>query len=158
VSKSLAPALRLGWVLCPPWLPADVAAEKGRYDRGSPMLDQLALAALMESGRYDRHLRRMRISYARRRAALADAMAQHAPGAAVSGLAAGFHAVAHLPGARTEHQVIEAARERSMGLYGMSTYRSSGADEPAQLVLGFGDLSERSIVTGIAAVGDLLRA
>ena len=158
VSKSLVPALRLGWVLCPPWLAADVAAEKQRQDRGSPVLDQLALAHLMESGRYDRHLRRMRISYGRRRGALLDAMSQHAPDVTVTGLAAGFHAVAHLPGGLAEQPVIAAARRRSVGLYGMSRYRSSGADVPAQLVLGFGNLSERSIATGVAAVGDLLRA
>ena len=59
-SKALAPAVRLGWVLAPPSLAAAVAAEKQISDRGSSTLDQLALAALLESGRYDRHLRRMR--------------------------------------------------------------------------------------------------
>ena len=59
-SKALAPAVRLGWVLAPPSLAAAVAAEKRISDRGSSTLDQLALAALLESGRYDRHLRRMR--------------------------------------------------------------------------------------------------
>ena len=98
VSKSLAPALRLGWVVCPPGLAGAVAEEKERHDRGSPVLDQLALAILMESGRFDRHLRRMRASYARRRSALVDALASHAPGVSLTGLAAGFHAVAHLPG------------------------------------------------------------
>ena len=69
-----------------------------RHDRGSPVLDQLALATLMESGRFDRHLRRMRASYAGRRAALVAALAEHAPEVVLTGLAAGFHAVAHLPG------------------------------------------------------------
>lgn len=131
--------------------------QKGRHDRGSPLLDQLALARLMESGRYDRHLRRMRVSYARRREALVEALARHAPDVAVTGLAAGFHAVAHLPGTLAERPVIAGALKRSVGLYGMSGYRSSGAEEPAQLVLGFGNLGERSIAAGIAAVGDLLR-
>ena len=60
VSKSLAPAVRLGWVLVPPPLSDAIAAEKRANDRGSSGLDQLAVAALLESGRYDRHLRRMR--------------------------------------------------------------------------------------------------
>ena len=64
-SKALAPAVRLGWVLAPPSLAAAVAAEKQISDRGSSTLDQLALAALLESGRYDRHLRRMRGSLRR---------------------------------------------------------------------------------------------
>jgi GntR family transcriptional regulator/MocR family aminotransferase len=158
VSKSLAPSLRLGWVLCPPWLAAAVAAEKARQDRGSPVLDQLALATMLESGRFDRHLRRMRASYAARRQALVAALAEHAPDVALTGLAAGFHAVAHLPVVPGERSVIAAARQRSVGLYGMSSQRSSGSEEPAQLVLGFGNLSERAIAAGIAAVGDLLRA
>jgi len=157
VSKSLAPSLRLGWVVCPPWLAGAVTREKARQDRGSPVLDQLALATLMESGRFDRHLRRMRASYAQRRAALLEALARHAPDVAVTGLAAGFHAVAHLPGEVAEQAVIAAARQRSIGLYGMSEHRSSGSPSPAQLVLGFGNLSERSIAAGIATVGDLLR-
>ena len=157
VSKSLAPSLRLGWVLCTPGLADAVITEKALHDRGSPMLDQLALATLMESGRFDRHLRRMRASYARRRGVLVDALAAHAPKVALIGLAAGFHAVAHLPGALAELAVIEAARGRSIGLYGMSEQRSDRSALPAQLVLGFGNLTERAIASGIAAVGDVLR-
>ncbi len=157
VSKSLAPSLRLGWVVCPPALADAVSEEKALHDRGSPVLDQLALATLMQSGRFDRHLRRMRASYGRRRAALVDALAAHAPEVALTGLAAGFHAVAHLPGTLGEGAVIEAARERSIGLYGMSEQRSDRSPVPAQLVLGFGNLTERAITAGIAAIGDLLR-
>ena len=157
VSKSLAPALRLGWLVCPPALTAALAEEKEYGDRGSPVLDQLALAKLIESGRFDRHLRRMRGVYGARRQALVAALAQHAPAVRLTGLAAGFHAVAHLPGPAAEESVVAGATVRSVGLYGMSTYRSSGADRPGQLVVGFGNLSERTIEAGIAAVGDLLQ-
>ena len=157
VSKSLAPALRLGWLVCPPALAGAIAEEKEYGDRGSPVLDQLALAKLIESGRFDRHLRRMRGRYAARRQALVAALAQHAPGVTLTGLAAGFHAVAHLPEPAAEESVVARARARSVGLYGMSAYRSTGADRPVQLVLGFGNLSERTIAAGIAEVGDLLQ-
>jgi GntR family transcriptional regulator / MocR family aminotransferase len=157
VSKSLAPAIRLGWVVCPPALAEAVRDEKLFSDRGSPVLDQLTLATLIESGRFDRHLRRMRTSYAGRRAALVEALARHAPKVELTGLAAGFHAVAHLPEPADEQAVIAAARARSVGLYGMSTYRSTHATTPTQLVLGFGNLTERAIRGGIAAVGDLLQ-
>jgi GntR family transcriptional regulator / MocR family aminotransferase len=157
VSKSLAPSIRLGWILCPPALAQAIAEEKRLNDRGSPSLDQLALATLIESGRYDRHLRRMRTIYARRRGALVEALAQHAPDTELTGLAAGFHAVAHLPRPVGEHTVIDAARARSVGLYGMSTFRSTGQTTPAQLVLGFGNLTERSIRSGIATISDLLQ-
>jgi GntR family transcriptional regulator/MocR family aminotransferase len=97
VSKSLAPGLRLGWVLSPSHLVPAIAHARRYADRGSPILDQLALATLLESGRYDRHLRRMRKVYAGRRSALVQALHDRAPRTGVGGLAAGLHAVAHLP-------------------------------------------------------------
>ncbi|MEU5890921.1 PLP-dependent aminotransferase family protein [Streptomyces sp. NPDC047461] len=156
VSKSLAPALRLGWLLCPPALVDLVTDLKRVTDRGSPTLDQLALARLVESGRYDRHLRRMRTTYATRRTALVETLAAHAPAVRLSGLAAGFHAVAHLPATADEHALVGAARTRGVGLYGMSACRTSQAAAPPQLVLGFGDVTERAIAEGVAAVADLL--
>ena len=158
VSKSLAPAVRLGWVLVPPSLVGAVAAAKRVSDRGSSGLDQLVVAALLESGRYDRHLRHMRSLYARRRRVLIEALARHAPGVKLTGLAAGFHAVAHLPLSADEEAVVTAARERSVGLYGMAPYRGVPvAAAPPQLVLGFGNVGERAIESGIATVADLLR-
>ncbi|WP_086728631.1 PLP-dependent aminotransferase family protein [Streptomyces carpinensis] len=156
VSKSLAPALRIGWMVCPPELADPIAEQKHRSDRGTPTLDQLALAELIESGRFDRHLRRMRTTYAARRAVLLAALAEDAPVLRVTGLAAGFHAVTHLPTGVVEQDVVTVARERSVGLYGMSAYRASHAAEPAQLVLGFGNVGERAVAAGIAAVGRLL--
>src|SRR5690348_15186632 len=157
VSKSLAPAVRLGWVLVPPALTDAVAVEKRVSDRGSSGLDQLAVAALLESGRYDRHPRHMRAVYARRRGVLIDSLARHAPAVALTGLAAGFHAVAHLPGSADEQAVVAAARQRSVGLYGMGPQRSTTVGAPPQLVLGFGNVGERAVEAGIAAVADLLR-
>ncbi len=156
-SKALAPAVRLGWVLAPPHLTDTVAGEKRISDRGSSTLDQLALAALLESGRYDRHLRRMRTLYARRRARLIDALGRHAPAVRLTGLAAGFHAVAHLSAGADEDAVTSAARARQVGLYGMSKFRARTTSGPPQLMLGFGNVTERAIEPGIAAVADLLR-
>ena len=156
VSKSLAPALRLGWAVVPGHLADEVAAAKETADRGAPAIDQVALARLMESGRYDRHLRRMRALYGSRRDALAAALDRVAPHVPLTGLAAGFHAVAHLPQAADERSIVDAARERGVGLYGMSTYRSDGSAHPARLVLGFGNTSGEEIHAGIEAVADLL--
>jgi GntR family transcriptional regulator/MocR family aminotransferase len=157
VSKSLAPAVRLGWVLVPPLLVEAIAAEKRVSDRGSSGLDQLTVATLLESGRYDRHLRHMRAVYGRRRGVLIEALARHAPGVRLTGLAAGFHAVAHLPGSASEEAVVAAARQRSVGLYGLAPLRAAAGAAPPALVLGFGNVSERAIEPGIAAVADLLR-
>ncbi|MBV9795312.1 MAG: PLP-dependent aminotransferase family protein [Actinobacteria bacterium] len=157
-SKALAPAMRLGWMQAPPALAAAVAAEKEMNDRGSNTVDQLALALLLTSGRYDRHLRRMRGVYAARRAALVAAFARHCPAVRLTGLVAGFQAVALLPAAAGEAAVIAAARDRRVGLYGLAEYR--GQPDPAAwgaLVIGFGNVAERAIDPAFAAVADLLR-
>jgi len=156
VSKSLAPALRIGWIVCPGPLVDSVIEDKRLSDRGSPTLDQLALARLIESGRFDRHLRRMRDVYSGRRDALVRKVAERAPHVGLDGLAAGFHAVARLRPEADEQAIVEQARTRSIGLYGMSSYRPIGAEGPPRLVLGFGNLSEAAIVRGIDAISDLL--
>jgi GntR family transcriptional regulator/MocR family aminotransferase len=156
VSKSLTPALRLGWAVLPESLADEARAAKLAADRSTPTLDQLALATLIESGRYDRHVRRMRSEYAARRDVLVESLAEHAPALRLTGLAAGFHAVAHLPAGSDEQAVVAAGRERGVGLFGMSTYRSTGATNPPQLVFGFGNTPQRAIRSGIAAVADLL--
>jgi GntR family transcriptional regulator/MocR family aminotransferase len=156
VSKSLAPALRLGWVVCPAALVESLVEDKRLSDRGSPALEQLALAALIESGRFDRHLRHMRRVYAARRDTLVGALSEHAPGVVLRGLAAGFHAVADLPAEADERAIVERARGRSVGLYGMGSYRPSGHRGSPQLVLGFGNLTDAAIARGIRAIADLL--
>lgn len=156
VSKSLAPTIRLGWIVCPAWLLDDIADAKQLDDRGSPGLDQLALATLIESGRYDKHLRNMRSVYAGKRQALIEALARHAPSVELRGLAAGFHAVARLADGVDERAVVAAARERGVGLYPMSDLNFGGQTRPPELVLGFGNLSEPAIHRGIAAIADLL--
>jgi len=87
---------------------------------------------------------------------LVEAVRTHAPAVRVTGLAAGFHAVAHLPAGTGEAAVVEAARERGVGLYGMSEYRADRDPDPPQLVIGFGNTTESAIRSGIRSVADLL--
>ena len=157
VSKSLAPGLRLGWVVCPPRLVEAIVDEKRIEDRSSPVLDQLALAALIESGRYDRHLRRMRGVYAGRREALMGALGKHAPDLELRGLAAGFHVLVLLPDGVTEDEVVTAARKRSVGVYGLRDNTFGEPRWPPALVMGFGNLGEGAIETGIEALAGALR-
>jgi GntR family transcriptional regulator/MocR family aminotransferase len=157
VSKSLAPAARLGWIVCPPQLVDAIAEAKELDDRGSPGLDQLALATLIRSGRYDRHLRAMRARYAGKRTALIEALATHAPEVELRGLAAGFHAVARLPEGSDARAIAESARARGVGLYPMCDLRWSDGPHAPELVIGFGNLSEPAIRRGIETVSDLLR-
>jgi GntR family transcriptional regulator / MocR family aminotransferase len=98
----------------------------------------------------------MRAVYRKRRKVLVDALRRHAPKVELTGLAAGFHAVAKLPDGVDEHHVVATAAERSIKLYPMSTYRDSRATEPPEIVLGFGNLSDGEIERGIEVIGDLL--
>jgi len=99
----------------------------------------------------------VRAEYARRRTALVDALAGHAPGVPVTGLAAGFHAVAHLPDGTDVDTLVAEARSRGVGLYSMGANRSTKAPDPPRLVFGYGNTPVRVIEAGIAAVADLLQ-
>jgi GntR family transcriptional regulator / MocR family aminotransferase len=156
-SKTLSPTLRMGWLVCPPRLREAVGVEKQLLGRGAPGLDQLALAALIESGRFDRHLRQMRALYKRRREALVSSLARYSSDVAVTGLAAGCHAVLRLPSRVTEESAVEGCAARSVAVYGMSRYRSDRGIEPAELVLGFGNVRESAIVDAMRRVGPVLQ-
>ncbi|MEW2395546.1 PLP-dependent aminotransferase family protein [Streptomyces sp. NPDC046862] len=99
VSKSLAPGLRLGWLLVPRALTEEVVERKRTMDLGHPTIDQAVFARFVERGDYDRQLRRCQRAYRERRDVLVSALREHLPGTEVSGIAAGLHAIAVLPDA-----------------------------------------------------------
>ncbi len=109
----------------------------------------------MESGRYDRHLRRVRAEYAARRETLVAGLARHAPHLPVTGLAAGFHAILHLPPGTGEAAFIGAAADRGVGLYGMAALHHTDTDPPPRLILGFGNTSRHRIEAGLTALAGL---
>ena len=152
VSKTLAPAIRLGWVLAPQRFVAGIIEEKRLSTRGAPALDQEGLALLMETGRFDRHLRRMREIYRRRRDVLAaEVELAFGPGR-LHGLEAGCHALLLLPDGTSERDVVARAAARGVQVNPLGHYRfgRSHADTvPPALVLGFGNVSEEQIRSGI---------
>ncbi len=160
-SKTLAPALRLGWVAVPAALANDVAYEKGLADAGSPVLEQLVLADLIERGDLDRHLRRTRAANRRRRDALGAALAEHLPQARLRGVAAGLHAAIELPDGCDEAAIVVAAAERGVRVEGLSVHRFAPEDGRPALLVGYGALGEQAIRRGIrelaAAVDDAAR-
>ncbi|MFF6949920.1 PLP-dependent aminotransferase family protein [Streptomyces iakyrus] len=137
-SKSLAPGLRLAWMVLPPGLADEVAAAKGGVDTCG-VLDQLTLAEFLTSGAYDRHVRATRLRYRRRRDALVAAVTARAPEARVTGIAAGLHVLLRLPPG-TEQSVVQAANWRGLALHGLARYTHPAARaEPVDaLVVGYG--------------------
>ncbi|MEV0025376.1 PLP-dependent aminotransferase family protein [Streptomyces atroolivaceus] len=141
-SKSLAPGLRLAWMVLPEGLVDEVCQAKGGPEWMTGSLDQLTLAEFIASGAYDRHVRAMRLRYRRRRDQLVRALAERAPDFRVSGIAAGLHAVLELPEG-TEHPVVQAATWQGLALERLSRFRHQDAEPGREgLVIGYGTPSE----------------
>jgi len=142
--------LRLGWMALPGRLAEPMAAAKIAADRGSPALDQLAFADLITRGEFDRHLRRMRPVYRRRRDALLAALTRHLPWLEPTGISAGLHLVTWLPPHLDETGVVAAAARRAgVGIDAVGPYRI-GHPGPGGLIFGYATVSEKAIAEGVA--------
>ncbi|MEU1286538.1 PLP-dependent aminotransferase family protein [Kitasatospora sp. NPDC005856] len=161
-AKSLAPGLRLAWLALPDALVEPVARLKALADTMSPVLDQLTLAELITSGTYDRHVRRCRLHYRRRRDHLVAALAEHAPHVRVTGIAAGLHAVLQLPhGSTPEAELLARAQQAGLSLNGLGWHRATdgpATDEaPPALVIGYATPPEHAFPAAVGALCELLR-
>jgi GntR family transcriptional regulator/MocR family aminotransferase len=153
-SKVLAPALRIGWLVIPPRLLDGAAHEKLLADRGTARIEQLAFAHFLTTGGLDRHLRRMRTVYRRRRDALVAALAEELPDTRVRGIAAGLHATVELPDGARESAIRACARERSVDFEVLGDYRLGDAALAPALLLGYANLSEPAIRAGVRALAE----
>jgi GntR family transcriptional regulator/MocR family aminotransferase len=155
-SKTLAPGLRLGWMLIPPGLVEAIARKKEQVDRGSPSLEQLAFADFLGRGEFDLHLRRMRPIYRARRDILLDAIRMFLPAVRPVGASAGLHVFAWLPPGVDEAAVVRRAAAAGVGVYGLSRYGYAHPDGPGGLIFGYGAVNEREIVEGVRLVADAI--
>jgi GntR family transcriptional regulator/MocR family aminotransferase len=156
-SKRLAPGMRLGWMLLPSWLAWALISAKAIEDGGSEVIGQLALCDFIARGELDRHVRRMRLRYSRRRDALLGALARWLPEGSLGGDAAGLYELVLLPDGVDEAALLGAAAERGVGMEGLAWHRFAHGGPPG-VVLGYGNLSEPAIEQGVRLIAQALAA
>ncbi|NEE02113.1 MocR-like pyridoxine biosynthesis transcription factor PdxR [Phytoactinopolyspora halotolerans] len=158
-SKSLSPAVRIGWLVVPERLVRPVVDVKGDRELRTSVLEQLTLADYLESGGYDRHVRRMRRRYRDRRDRLVAVLREYVPQVRVSGIAAGLHAVVDLPPDADEAQVVAEAERAGLTLDGLAGYRhpdSTASLRPA-VVVGYGTPPEHAYPGALELLCRILR-
>ena len=156
-AKTLAAGLRLGWMVLPAELVDPVRALRADTDGCTSTVLQATFAHLLEAGDLDRHLRRARRVYRRRRDAVVDAVGRHLPQAEVSGIAAGLNVVLTLPPGTDEAAVVAAGLARGVRVYPLGPFRVC-ADGPPGLVLGYGTVPEDLADRGVRLLGTALTA
>ncbi len=156
-SKTLAPTLRLGWIVAPGQLVQELVDHVLYTAIAPPRLEQLAFADFLLRGELDRHLRRMRLRYRRRRDELVRSLARELPDVRVRGLAAGLYVEAVLPPGLDERRVVEEARARGVGLSGMGEHCERAVREPA-LLLGYAVTPEPGLRQAVKALAEAVRA
>jgi GntR family transcriptional regulator / MocR family aminotransferase len=154
-SKSLAPGLRLGWLVVPDSMIEEVVTAKELSGGANGTPEQLTLAELIDSGGYDRQIRQSRLVYRRRRDRLIAALARDAPAVRLTGIAAGLHALAELPEGASEADVIARAARHGVAVDGLAGYTAPGHERGPALVVGYGRPAEHAYTT---AVGRLCAA
>lgn len=144
-SKTLAPGMRLGWVLVPSHLVGEMAVQHGVARATPSALNQSAYATMLERGEIDRHLRRTRRRYHDRRLALIDALERWLPEASVGGAAAGLHLIAWLPEGADEAAIRDKAEDRGVAIHTLHDFCAVTAPRPPALLLGYGLIAETAI-------------
>ncbi len=160
VSKRLAPSLRLGWMLSPSWLTGELTFAKAVADGGTAVIDQLALADFIDRGELDRHLRRMRSHYRRRREAVVQALAVALPQARATGAPAGLYARFLLPWLAGETAALRAAATAGVWVEGAASQGATDGERPGEagILIGFANVSEAAIERGIPLLAQAIRS
>jgi GntR family transcriptional regulator / MocR family aminotransferase len=156
-SKTLAPGLRIGWMVLPVHLVGPVSLSKGLADTGSSVMDQIAFAKLLTSGGYDRHLRQMRRRYLTRRNTLLRALARYLPEATALGAAAGVHLTVQFPEGYPVGDLVDRAAKMRVRVEPLAPCYAEPDAAPPGLMLGYANLSESQIVTGVQALARAMR-
>lgn len=156
-SKVMLPSLRIGYMVLPPDVVDAFISARAVVDRHSPSVEQAALADFIDEGHFERHIRRMRMLYADRQAALIDAAGKHLGGLLqVEPHAAGMHVVGRLPEGADDVALSEAARMQRVEATPLSGYYLSEAPAPG-FVLGYAAIPERPIRAAVTRLATAMR-
>jgi len=157
-SKTLAPGMRLGWLVPPRRYLDDLVQARHDADLGSPALPQLVLARLLEDGGYDLHLRRVRRRQRRRRDAVVESVRRHLPAAEVTGIAAGLHVLVLLPHGVDDVAAAQRAASAGVIVHPLSRHRQArAAGERPGLVLGYAAHPPDRLETAVRAIAAAIR-
>ena len=157
-SKVLFPALRLGYVVLPSSLANPFHQAMNLVDRGAPTLTQAAVADFINEGHFERHLRRLRSEYGRRRRSLVEAIERYlGDGFNYSPVEAGLHVMLYLPSAIDENELVIEAGDAGVGVYPGEAYH---LDRPAppSILLGFSGLNTDEIVEGVIRLASVVQS
>jgi GntR family transcriptional regulator/MocR family aminotransferase len=157
-SKTVTPALRLGWVVAPPELVDALVREKHFDDMGSSLLEQLAYARFIDSGDLSRYLRRVRPIYRDRRDTTIAALDELLPAARWQGAAAGLHLHVGLPADVDERALTLAAYARGVLVEDGSWHWASPEHAPPSIMIGYGSMTKPSIRQAISILADAMSA
>ncbi|MFD2077933.1 GntR family transcriptional regulator / MocR family aminotransferase [Actinopolymorpha cephalotaxi] len=158
LSKTLSPAIGIGWLLPPGRWAAALRETPEHRTSGPPVIDQLALASFVETGGYDRHLRAARHRYRHRRDALVAALGASLPGCELSGVAAGLHLVLHLAPETPAATVVARAAAHGVHVADLDGYRLRPDPARPALVLGYGNLPDNAVGTAVTRLTDAIRS
>lgn len=157
-SKTLFPALRLGYFVSPPALVDVFNQVSNAFLQGVPSANQAVVASFMEEGHFAAHIRRMRKIYAERHQVLCDTAVEHLQGLLeIVPTDTGLHTIGLLPEGIPENAAAAAAEEQGITVTPIERFSIAPVDRNG-LVLGFSGIRPLDIVTGVTALATALEA
>lgn len=157
-SKNLSPALRLGYLILPPALTKRCKELKWYTDLHSPSLEQLALARFIDDGLLERHIRKMKKVYKKRRAHLKSCLIRaFGEEVKIIGDSTGMHLIAEFEGRVFSPEVVERfSREYNVRVYPVELHTIQKKVHQDKLILGYGNVTTEEISSGVLQLKDAI--
>lgn len=155
-SKTLFPALRIGFALLPDELQDGWLRLRQYSDIQNPVAEQLTLSEFLQSRKMDKHVRRMKKSYARKRKMMITAINQVLPPSNIIGDQAGLHFGLQIPGKVFDSEFKKKCLSNDMHVTPCKNYALNKQDYTDVLLLGYGNVREENIMSGIKLLGELM--